>query len=126
MKKISLLLVACLVGLTLFESKPKTKGHYIKSVAQDFQSLCCSATSASTSSACERLRPITQPIVQGILHAYTDAPQDYVFFTRYTTRLPNQTIYGIGIAGQFISWTGRPDRGETCEILYSTFMPKPM
>lgn len=121
MKNLSLLLVFFLAGLGLFKSNPKTKRLYVKYVARDVQSLCCNATSASTTSVdCRRLRPITQPVVEGILYLYTDVPKDYVFFTRYTTRLPNQTLHGVGIAGQFVSWLDRSSTGEPCDIFYNT------
>ncbi len=121
MKPFLSLLVFVVTGLMLFETNPKTKRRYIKYVARDVQALCCSPTSASTPNLdCRRLRPVTQRVVEGILYLYTDVPEDYVFFTRYTTRLPNQTLYGIGIAGQFVSWPDSSSAGEPCDIFYST------
>ncbi len=123
MKNISFLFVVCLIGLGLFESNPKAKGRYVEHVARDFQSRCCAVSAASPSDDCIRLRPITQPVVQVIVHFYTDAPKDHVFFTRYTTRLPNQTIYGIGVAGQVIRWSAPSSNGAPCDILYDTLLP---
>lgn len=108
MKTFLILLVFIVTGLMLFESNPKSKRRYIKYVARYVQSLCCNTASAVMSDPdCRRLRPITQPIVEGISYLHTDVPKDSVFFTCYTTRLPNQTLHGIGIAGQFVSY---PDR----------------
>ena len=126
MKTLSLLLIAFSAGLVLFESNPKAKRPYLKHVARDVQSRCCSATSAPISSTdCRRLRPFTQSAAEIFLHLYTDAPKDHIFFTRYITRLPNQTIYGIGIAGQFISWADRSTDGEPCNIFYDTLFMNP-
>lgn len=121
MKTFLILIIFGLTGLMLFETNPKAKRPYLKHVARDVQSLCCAPTSASTPNLdCRRLRPITQPVVEGILYLYTDVPKDYVFFTRYTTRLPNQTLYGVGIAGQFVSWPDRSSTAEPCDIFYNT------
>ena len=117
MKNLLLSLVLLSTGLALVESNPKAKQPYLQHVAGDVQSLCCDATLGSISSAnCRRLRPLTQRAVKVFLDVYTDPPKDYVFFTRYTTRLANQTIYGIGVAGQFIIWTDLSTDGEPCNI----------
>lgn len=125
--KLSFLFAVCLLGVGLFESNPKAKGRYVEHVARDFQSHCCSAAAASTlNDDCTKLRPITQPVVQVVVHFYTDAPKDYIFFTYYTTHLPNQTIYGIGVAGQVISWADLASDGEPCDMLYDTLWPNPL
>ena len=107
MKTLSFLFAVCLLGWGLSESNPKAKDRYVEQVARDFQSRCCAASAASSSDDCIRLRPITQPMMRVIVNFYTDAPKDHLFFTRYTTRLPHQTIYGIGVAGQVMSWRMR-------------------
>ncbi len=107
MKK--LLLIIPLLMWILAETNPKQKGRYTEYVAAELQSLCCRRTSSTTFTPCHHLRPITDPLVKGIVYWYTDPPTNYVFFTLYTTRLPARTVYGIGVAGKFAAW---PEKGK--------------
>ncbi|MGB3294363.1 MAG: hypothetical protein WBB01_15355 [Phormidesmis sp.] len=125
MKKFLPLVALCLVGWGLFESKPVAEDRYVAHVAGNFQSLRCSAASISEAN-CRRLRPFFRPAVRWTIALYTDdVPRDYIFFTHYITRLPRQTIHGVGIAGQFIIWTDGSSDGETCNIFYDNFLSDP-
>jgi hypothetical protein len=113
------------LGLVLARTNPRQKGRYVNQVARNFQAICCEAsTDPSQVSLCERLWPITTPVLQGVLHLYTDPPEDYILFTRYTTRLPGYTVYGLGIGGQFIVWPREPLTDNACEILRDTFLSR--
>ena len=120
MKKLPLFLAFSLLLGVLFETNPNHKGRYAKYVAAELQSICCSRASPGAPAApCQRLRPITEPLVHGVVYLYTDSPTNYIFFTKYTTRLPARTVYGIGVAGQFVVWPKREKESWGCEILIS-------
>lgn len=115
MKRISFLLIGCALGAAIAATNPKQKGKYIDHVAAEVQSLCCANTFISSQSTCTALRPLTKPVLTGIIYAYTETPRDYLFFTQYTTYLPGHTVHGIGIVGQFAFWSDSHAEG-TCPL----------
>jgi Domain of unknown function (DUF4359) len=125
MKKLSFATLTTLVvslGLVLALTNPKQKGHYVSHVAHDFQLLCCQGVSGLAKLNCQRGRPIMVPLVKGVIYAYTDEPQNFVLFTWYTTYLPGQTIYGLGIGGKFIIWPHQPIADNACGLLHETLL----
>lgn len=113
-KRLSLLLSCALFSYILSETNPRTKDPYVRHIAKEVQSLCCHTLLTSTADRCTALRPITQPIAQGLVYLYTDTPKDYIFFTHYTTRFPRYTVYGIGIAGHFVRWNAHSGNEVAC------------
>lgn len=118
MKRLSFLLIGCALGATLAATNPSQKGRYTDHVADGIQSLCCADLLMSSKSACTAFRPLTKPVLNGIVYAYTEAPRDYLFFTQYTTYLPGHTVHGIGFAGQFTFWSDESATGQfACHTL---------
>ncbi|MGB3297691.1 MAG: hypothetical protein WBA76_05425 [Phormidesmis sp.] len=123
MKNLSFLLIGCALGTTLAATNPNHKNEYTDHVADEIQSLCC----LSSQNTCTAFRPLTKPMLNGIVHVYTEAPRDYLFFTQYTTYLPGHTVHGIGFAGQFTFWSDSSKPEGACPFFSdATFMPSNM
>ena len=105
--------------LMLMQTNPKYKAPYVDSVVHNLQNLCCRASLTSIVEPCERLWPLTTPVLKGVLYLYTKTPRNYILFTWYTTQLPGYVVHGVGIGGQFWVWAQPSNVNDACVALYA-------